>query len=217
LTRHADSPAQGRASCPAATAPIKPSKVQTAAIAIARPALYKLAPEPCRSPGMPDLIKTDLTLPNPTATQRLAAIVAAQARPGDAILLSGDLGAGKTHFARAFINALSDTAEEVPSPTFTLVQAYAATVAGQSVEISHFDLYRLKSPEETIELGIEEAFAEGISLVEWPDRLGFMTPRHHLALRLEIAADGNTRRASLEGTADWGDRLDRIARRFAQA
>ncbi|HVY99861.1 MAG TPA: tRNA (adenosine(37)-N6)-threonylcarbamoyltransferase complex ATPase subunit type 1 TsaE [Dongiaceae bacterium] len=163
------------------------------------------------------MTKTDLTLPNPAATERLAAIVAAEARPGDAILLSGDLGAGKTHFARAFINALSDAPEEVPSPTFTLVQSYAATVAGHPVEIAHFDLYRLKSPEETIELGIEEAFADGISLVEWPDRLGPMTPKRRLALRLEIVSDGGTRRATLEGTDDWRERLGRIVRRFAQA
>ena len=166
---------------------------------------------------MADLIKIDLTLPNPAATERLAAIVAAQARPGDVILLSGDLGAGKTHFARAFINALSDAAEEVPSPTFTLVQSYAATVGGHRLEIAHFDLYRLKSAEETIELGIEEAFAEGISLVEWPDRLGALTPKRHLVLRLEIAVDGVTRRAVLEGSADWHERLDRIAQRFAAA
>jgi len=166
---------------------------------------------------MPDLTKSDLFLPNPAATERLAAIVAAEARAGDAILLSGDLGAGKTHFARAFINALSDTAEEVPSPTFTLVQSYAATSGGEPIEIAHFDLYRLKSPEETIELGIEEAFAEGISLVEWPDRLGSLTPKHHLALRLEIAADGVARRASLQGSADWRERIARIAQRFAGA
>jgi tRNA threonylcarbamoyladenosine biosynthesis protein TsaE len=164
---------------------------------------------------MPDLTKSDLILPNPASTERLAAIVAAEARPGDAILLSGDLGAGKTHFARAFINALSDAVEEVPSPTFTLVQSYAASASGAPVEISHFDLYRLKSSEETIELGIEEAFAEGISLVEWPDRLGAMTPKRHLALHLEIAADGATRRASLQGTADWEARVERIALRFA--
>jgi len=164
---------------------------------------------------MSDLTKTDLTLPNTAATERLAAIVAAEARPGDVILLSGDLGAGKTHFARAFINALSDRAEEVPSPTFTLVQSYAAIVADRPVEISHFDLYRLKSAEETIELGIEEAFAEGISLVEWPDRLGSMTPKHHLLLHLEIAPDGVARRVSLHGTADWRERIARIAQRFA--
>jgi tRNA threonylcarbamoyladenosine biosynthesis protein TsaE len=166
---------------------------------------------------MPDLIKTDLTLPNQAATERLAAIVAAEARPGDAILLSGDLGAGKTHFARAFINALSDAVEEVPSPTFTLVQSYAATVAGRPVEIAHFDLYRLKSPDETIELGMEEAFAESISLVEWPDRLGALTPKRHLALRLEIVSDGGTRHAALQGTEDWRERLDRIAERVAGA
>jgi tRNA threonylcarbamoyladenosine biosynthesis protein TsaE len=166
---------------------------------------------------MPDLTKSDLILPNPPATERLAAIIAAEARAGDAILLSGDLGAGKTHFARAFINALSDTAEDVPSPTFTLVQSYAATVGGRPVEISHFDLYRLKSPDETIELGIEEAFAEGISLVEWPDRLGNLTPKHHLVLRLEIEADGATRRAILHGTEDWRERISRIAACYAQA
>jgi tRNA threonylcarbamoyladenosine biosynthesis protein TsaE len=163
---------------------------------------------------MPDLMKTDLTLPNPAATERLAAIIAAETRPGDVILLSGDLGAGKTHFARAFINALSDSAEEVPSPTFTLVQSYAATAGGRPVEIAHFDLYRLKSPNETIELGIEEAFADGISLVEWPDRLGTMIPKRHLILRLEIVSDGGARRATLHGTDDWRERLDRIARRF---
>jgi tRNA threonylcarbamoyladenosine biosynthesis protein TsaE len=163
---------------------------------------------------MSDLIKTDLTLPNPAATERLAAIIAAEARPGDAILLSGDLGAGKTYFARAFINALSDAVEEVPSPTFTLMQSYAARVSGRPVEIVHFDLYRLKSSDETIELGIEDAFADGISLVEWPDRLGSVTPKRHLALRLEIVSDGGTRRASLQGTDDWRERLDRIAQRF---
>jgi tRNA threonylcarbamoyladenosine biosynthesis protein TsaE len=186
-------------------------------IAIVRPALYKLGTALSQPRQMPDLIKTDLILPNPAATERLAAIVAAETRPGDAILLSGDLGAGKTHFARAFINALSDTPEEVPSPTFTLVQGYPATVDGRPVEIAHFDLYRLKSSEETIELGIEEAFAEGISLVEWPDRLGALTPKRHLALRLEIAADGVARRATLQGTAGWRERVDRIARNFAAA
>ena len=163
------------------------------------------------------MTKTDLTLPNPAATERLAAIIAAEARPGDAILLSGDLGAGKTHFARAFINALSKAAEEVPSPTFTLMQSYAVTIEGRPVEIAHFDLYRLKSPEETLELGIEEAFAEGIALVEWPDRLGALRPKHALDLRLEIARDGETRRATLQGTADWGPRLDRIVARFEAA
>src|ERR1700754_4988912 len=119
------------------------------------------------APTMGDSTQIDLILPDPAATERLAAIIAAEARAGDAILLSGDLGAGKTHFARAFINALTAAPEEVPSPTFTLVQTYDALALGVPVKIWHFDLYRLKAPDETLELGIEDAFAEAISLVEW--------------------------------------------------
>jgi tRNA threonylcarbamoyladenosine biosynthesis protein TsaE len=164
-------------------------------------------------PEPADLIESDVILPNPAATERLAAIIAAQARAGDAILLSGDLGAGKTHFARAFINALTDAPEEVPSPTFTLVQTYAAQAQGQPVEIWHFDLYRLKSPEETFELGIEEAFAEGIVLVEWPDRLGYLKPREYLDLGFVLSVDG-ARKATLVPTASWRDRVASITKAF---
>jgi tRNA threonylcarbamoyladenosine biosynthesis protein TsaE len=161
-----------------------------------------------------DLIESDVILPNPAATERLAAIVAGQARPGDVILLSGDLGAGKTHFARAFINALTSAPEEVPSPTFTLVQTYDAAVEGVPVQIWHFDLYRLKSPDETLELGIEEAFAAGIALVEWPDRLGSLKPREHLELRLAVSGEG-ARKATLVPTSAWRDRVAKIAKAFA--
>jgi tRNA threonylcarbamoyl adenosine modification protein YjeE len=160
------------------------------------------------------LTETDLILPDPAATERLAALIAGEARPGDAILLSGDLGAGKTHFARAFINTLASAPEEVPSPTFTLVQEYAGVVQGQSVAIWHFDLYRLKSPDETLELGLDEALGEAIVLVEWPDRMGSLTPREHLDLRLEIAADGSTRNASLRATPQWQARLARIGHAY---
>jgi tRNA threonylcarbamoyladenosine biosynthesis protein TsaE len=163
---------------------------------------------------MADSTQTDLNLPDPAATERLAAIIAGQAHAGDAILLSGDLGAGKTHFARAFINALTAAPEEVPSPTFTLVQTYDAAVEGESVAIWHFDLYRLKSPDETLELGIEEAFGEGISLVEWPDRLGSLKPREHLELSLAIAGDG-ARQAKLLATPAWYDRVASIVKAFA--
>jgi tRNA threonylcarbamoyladenosine biosynthesis protein TsaE len=163
---------------------------------------------------MGDSTEIDLLLPDPAATERLAAIIAMQARPGDAILLSGDLGAGKTHFARAFINALTEHAEEVPSPTFTLVQTYEAVADREPVEIWHFDLYRLKSPDETLELGIEEAFAEAITLVEWPDRLGSLKPREHLELRLAITGDG-ARKATLIPTAAWRDRAAAIRQAFA--
>jgi tRNA threonylcarbamoyladenosine biosynthesis protein TsaE len=152
---------------------------------------------------MADLTEIDMVLPDPAATESLAAALAGKARRGDVILLSGDLGAGKTHFARAFINALAPTPEEVPSPTFTLVQTYQGR---GDLEIWHFDLYRLKAPEEAYELDIEEAFTEGISLVEWPDRLGSLKPREHLEIALSIAADGATRNAVLKATPQWAER-----------
>ena len=163
---------------------------------------------------MGESTQIELVLADPAATERLAAIIAAEVHAGDAILLSGDLGAGKTHFARAFINALTPLPEEVPSPTFTLVQTYDAVLRGAPVEIRHFDLYRLKSPEESLELGIEEAFADGLSLVEWPDRLGGLKPREHLELRLAIAGEG-ARRATLLPTPAWRARAAAIAARFA--
>jgi tRNA threonylcarbamoyladenosine biosynthesis protein TsaE len=161
-------------------------------------------------PDMGDLIEIDMVLPDPAATESLAAALAREARRGDVILLSGDLGAGKTHFARAFINALASEPEEVPSPTFTLVQTYK--VSGDR-EIWHFDLYRLKVPEEVYELGIEDAFAEGVSLIEWPDRLGGLKPREYLEIALSIAADGETRNAVLKATPQWAVRAEAAVKR----
>src|SRR5260370_18927731 len=112
-----------------------------------------------------------IDLPDEAATASLAARLAALARPGDVIALKGELGAGKTTFARAFIGA-SGADEEVPSPTFTLVQLYQRGDA----TIWHFDCYRLRDPEEAWELGIEDAFHYGISLIEWPERLGALQP-----------------------------------------
>jgi tRNA threonylcarbamoyladenosine biosynthesis protein TsaE len=105
-----------------------------------------------------------LDLPDEAATESLARRLAGVARPGDVIALWGGLGAGKTAFARAFVRAAGDPAEEVPSPTFTLVQTYALAAG----PCWHFDLYRLQAPDEVWELGIEEAFAGGIVLIEWP-------------------------------------------------
>ena len=120
-------------------------------------------------------------LPDEAATAGLAARLAARARQGDVIGLQGELGSGKTTFARAFIRSLGDGREEVPSPTFTLVEIYAC--AGKP-PVWHFDLYRLTAAEEAWELGIEEAFADGISLIEWPERLGGLLPPEHLLLAL---------------------------------
>src|SRR5580692_7817201 len=110
-------------------------------------------------------------LPDETATAALAARIAAVAAPADIIALKGDLGAGKTAFARAFIRACGNQ-DEVPSPTFTLVQVYDA----RPTAIWHFDLYRIRAPEEAWELGIEDAFITGISLIEWPERLRALLP-----------------------------------------
>lgn len=141
-----------------------------------------------------------LTLPDEAATRALARRLAAAARAGDVIALRGDLGAGKTAFARAFVRArLDDPAEEVPSPTFTLVQTYddPACDAG----LWHFDLYRLERPEDALELDLEDAFADGLSLIEWPERLGGYLPRRRLDLTLTIQPDGRTRSAVLAGPA----------------
>jgi tRNA threonylcarbamoyladenosine biosynthesis protein TsaE len=148
-----------------------------------------------------------IKLPDETATATLAARLAALARAGDVIALSGDLGAGKTTFARAFIDAAGAADDEVPSPTFTLVQVYEAGAA----PIWHFDLYRLKSAEEGWELGIEEAFTSGIALIEWPDRLGPLLPQRRLGITLEFGDAPQARRASIDGDAAWRARLAGIA------
>ena len=144
-------------------------------------------------------------LPDEAATAALAARISALAEVGDVIALKGDLGSGKTSFARSFIRARGP-AEEVPSPTFTLVQIYELG----SVAIWHFDLYRLKSPEEAWELGIEDAFAEGVSLIEWPERLGPLLPADCLLLTLEEGRAPGGRRARLSFTARWAGRLEGI-------
>lgn len=146
----------------------------------------------------------EFDLPDAAATQALGATLAARLKVGDVVALQGDLGAGKTELARGLIRALFGADTDVPSPTFTLVQTYEA----DSVPLSlwHFDLYRLEDPEEVFELGIEDAFADAVSLIEWPERLGPYLP----VRRLEIALshDGNGRRASLSGGGDWPERLE---------
>jgi tRNA threonylcarbamoyladenosine biosynthesis protein TsaE len=145
-----------------------------------------------------------LTLPDEAATQALAARVAARARPGDAVLLEGPLGAGKSTFARAFLRAASgDPALEVPSPTFTLVQGYDLPVG----PAHHFDLWRLDGPAGLEELGWEEA-REGIVLVEWPDRLGALRPDDALTVALTPTESEEARVATLSG---WPTRIGTLA------
>ena len=145
-------------------------------------------------------------LPDEAATAALAARVAALLRPGDVVALRGDLGAGKTAFSRAAIRALSgDPEEEVPSPTFTLVQTYDLP----DFTLWHFDLYRLRGPEEVPELGWDEARDGGVALVEWPGRLGRLMPADRLEVALTIRGDG-ARRAELTGHGAWAGRLESL-------
>ena len=110
------------------------------------------------------------TSQNETDTQKVAERLAHKVKTGDIIALYGTLGVGKTVFCRAFVNAFLKK-QEVPSPTFTLLQIYDTP----HFPIYHFDMYRLKSPEEAYEIGIEDAFAEGVSLIEWPEKITPLT------------------------------------------
>lgn len=156
------------------------------------------------------ILKLDADHLDEPALAAKAVALAPLLRMGDTVFLYGDLGAGKTYFARALIRALTNNpALAVPSPTFTLVQTYD-TDAGL---LSHFDLYRLEDPDEVLELGWDDALADGISLVEWPERLGNqgcspLAPRNRLALRLTIDPDNpqhRSLRAQAHGT--WQSRL----------
>lgn len=149
-----------------------------------------------------------IDLPDEAATRAFAADLAGRARRGDVIGLSGPLGSGKTTFARAFIAARIG-AEEVPSPTFTLVEVYES-LTGPA--LWHFDLYRLEKPEDAYELGIEDAFADGISLVEWPERLGALMPKEHLGVTLAPGARETERLAQLDASPSWTARIAGLRR-----
>jgi tRNA threonylcarbamoyladenosine biosynthesis protein TsaE len=137
---------------------------------------------------MPTTPHLTLDLPDLDATEALGRRLAALARPRDVILLDGQIGAGKSSLARALIRAKLGPLEEVPSPTFTLVQVYEA----DGIEIWHSDLYRLTHPDEVWELGLDDAFQKAICLVEWPDRLGDHVPPDALVVRLAAAGEGRT-------------------------
>lgn len=155
--------------------------------------------------------RTQLALATEADTAALGRFLARAAKQGDTFLLSGPIGAGKTHLARSFIQsrlaALGRT-EDVPSPTYTLVQVYDVG----DHEIWHADLYRLSDPAEIDELGLEDAFGQHVCLVEWPDRLGSAAPADALTIKLESTADGLARTAALSGPARWAPVLDAVSR-----
>ncbi len=132
-----------------------------------------------------------IPLDDDAATARVGAALGRALRIGDAVLLSGGLGAGKTALARAAIAArLADCGltEDIPSPTFTLVQTYEA-----GIPIWHADLYRLSAEDEVYELGLDEAFETAAVLIEWPDRLGAAAPRRALAVEMDFGPGGKGR------------------------
>ena len=165
------------------------------------------APERNKTSAVSGATTLDIDLPDEAATAGLAGRLAQRAQRGDVIGLAGDLGSGKTTFARAFIRALGTGDEEVPSPTFTLVEVYG--FAGRP-PVWHFDLYRLTAPEQSWELGIEDALAEGVSLIEWPERLGPLLPPEHLLLALAQGVRPTARVVRLNATAGWAARLEGI-------
>jgi len=150
---------------------------------------------------MPSPIAT-LALPDEAATDRLAEHLAPRLAGGDSLLLSGPIGAGKSHFARHLIRTRLGRDTEVPSPTYTLVQTYEDPDA----DIWHCDLYRLGSPDEALELGLDEAMETAICLIEWPDRLGDLAPARALGLAFDPGADGT--RVTLSGLDPWPQRLE---------
>ncbi|WP_172297804.1 tRNA (adenosine(37)-N6)-threonylcarbamoyltransferase complex ATPase subunit type 1 TsaE [Pseudoruegeria sp. HB172150] len=155
-------------------------------------------------------MNASLTFQSPEETAAFAAALAPLLKPGDAILLQGGLGSGKTHFARSLIQArlsAAGLAEDVPSPTYTLVQVYDDGLS----EIWHCDLYRLSGPHDVVELGLEEAFSSAICLIEWPDRLDDFAPRSALTLELSMTdAPGKRTSHFTSDSPRWRELMTRV-------
>jgi len=147
------------------------------------------------------MTRFDLTLRDPAATERLGHFIAGRLKAGDVVALDGPLGAGKSVLARAIIRHLCPQEDDIPSPTFTLVQTYESA---EGPPLMHFDLYRLDSPEDALELGIEEAFIDAVCLIEWAQRLGPYLPRTALNVAIDHGPDhADTRTVSLVGGTVW--------------
>ena len=142
-------------------------------------------------------------------TAQFAAAMSPMLGSGDTILLAGGLGGGKTHFARALISArlaVAGRAEDIPSPTFTLVQTYDDGL----LELWHADLYRLSGPDDMAELGLDQAMETAICLIEWPDRLGGLAPADALTLTFEMTSrPGERIVTAVYQVAKWSTILER--------
>ena len=153
-----------------------------------------------------------LDLASEADTTRLGRALSSVLQTGDCVLLDGPIGAGKTHLARAFIRARLGEGEDVPSPTFTLVQTYPG-----EPEIWHADLYRLTHPDEVVELGLEDAFTSAICLIEWPDRLGDILPANPIRVSLKPAGEGRTATLTYENRPDLAAVLQQDMQRQRRA
>jgi tRNA threonylcarbamoyladenosine biosynthesis protein TsaE len=142
-----------------------------------------------------------IALLDAAATADLGAKIARLLQAGDAVCLFGDLGAGKSTLARGLIRALTSAGEEVPSPTFTLVQTYD----GPAFAIAHFDLYRLTSAAEAYEIGVEEALDDGCAIIEWPERLDGDLPGDRLDIELSVEGEGRIARVTPHGRFEGRD------------
>ena len=149
-----------------------------------------------------ETFRGEFPLPDLDATTRLGRAIASGLGRGDAVALWGDLGAGKTTLARAILQALG-VKEDVPSPTFTIVQNYDTEPV-----IAHYDLYRLKSAREMAELGLEDALDQGAVLVEWPERAPEVLPLEALHVRLGLRDSG--RLARITGPGRWASELESL-------
>lgn len=159
----------------------------------------------------PPEFRTEISLADAEATEDLAISLAPKLQAGDVLLIEGPIGAGKSHFCRSVIQnrlAALGRAEDVPSPTYTLVQVYDL----EGLEIWHADLYRLTSPDDVFELGLNDAFDHAVCLVEWPDRLGAAAPEGALKLHLMPGLDPDSRTAILSAhNARWASVISGLA------
>ena len=145
-------------------------------------------------------------LNNIEETKLFAKTIAKYLNLGDVITFRGNLGSGKTSFIKYLIENLAQEPIEVTSPTFNLLHIYKFN----NIEVWHFDLYRLKNATEAFELGIEDAFTYGISLIEWPEAISSILPKNRLEIELSFTTTEEARIVNLTGSSKWVDILEKL-------